>query len=548
MSDNLADRDRLIEDIVEILPGGIFQFHIHDDGTMWFDYRSRHAYELAHMPPDWSLGINAHPEDRDRLIESVHEAARTLSRWSFEGRGITRSGDIRWVEGVALLRREEDRIVFNGLLLDITERKEAEEAILDRQARLDSIFKTVPAGVGMSVNRVFTEVNERFCEMTGYSREELIGQSARMLYSTQEEYDEVGTNLYEQIGKMGTGTVETQMQRKDRTAFDVLLSSTATAPEDWSKGLTFTLLDITEHKRTEEALRLTQFSVDHASDAAFWIDSDARFVYVNRAACRSLGYSFEELLDMTVFDIDPVFTREQWVESWQELEQQGSRSLETLHRTKQGEVFPVEIATRILEFGGKKYDFAFARDISERKRVEQEKQHFYRETIKSVTQGKLDLVSPDEVDVYLDSAELTANIASPADAANARRDIAEFCASKGLGHDRLALFETAVGEAITNALKHANEGLVYAGSNDGAIWVAVSDTGPGIPALTLPSATLRAGFSTKASLGMGYSIMMEASDGILLCTGPQGTTVVLSVQTTAPEQVLSLDELPDTWD
>ena len=68
--------------------------------------------------------------------------------------------------------------------------------------------------------------------------------------------------------------------------------------------------DITESKLAEESLQFTQFAVDHTADAAFWMTEDARFFYVNEAACQALGYSRDELLKMTVYDIDPAFTRE----------------------------------------------------------------------------------------------------------------------------------------------------------------------------------------------------------------------------------------------
>ncbi len=134
------------------------------------------------------------------------------------------------------------------------------------------------------------------------------------------------------------------------------------------------LLEVAERKRVEAALRLTQFSIDHAGDCVFWLGSDGRFIYVNEAACESLGYSNEELTSMAVHDIDPNFPAEVWPAHWQEIKQRGSFIIESQHRRKDGVVLPVEITVNYLEFKGEEYNCAFARDISERKKVEEERE------------------------------------------------------------------------------------------------------------------------------------------------------------------------------
>jgi PAS domain S-box-containing protein len=128
--------------------------------------------------------------------------------------------------------------------------------------------------------------------------------------------------------------------------------------------------DITERKRAEQELRLTQFSLEHASDAVFWMDPQGRILYVNEAACRSLGRSREELCSLSIPDIDPLFPERVWGTFWDNFKRRGSMTFETQHRTKQGRVFPVEITGNYLEFDGKEYAFAFARDITERQRAE----------------------------------------------------------------------------------------------------------------------------------------------------------------------------------
>ncbi len=129
--------------------------------------------------------------------------------------------------------------------------------------------------------------------------------------------------------------------------------------------------DITEHKQAEDALRFTRFAVDHSSSQAFWTTPDGHIFYVNEAACRALGYSREELIGMTISDIDPDFPADVFAENWRDLRQKVSMTFETQHRAKNGHVYPVEINANLVIFDDKEYNCAFASDISERKRIEE---------------------------------------------------------------------------------------------------------------------------------------------------------------------------------
>jgi PAS domain S-box-containing protein len=124
-------------------------------------------------------------------------------------------------------------------------------------------------------------------------------------------------------------------------------------------------------RRQDQGLRLAQFWIDHARDAACGVASDARILYVNNAACRSLGYTRDELLTMRVYDVDAGFSGESWAAHWQNIKQHGSITWESEHRTKGGRLFPVQIVADFLEYEGEEYIFGLAHDISERKQHEQ---------------------------------------------------------------------------------------------------------------------------------------------------------------------------------
>ncbi len=93
---------------------------------------------------------------------------------------------------------------------------------------------------------------------------------------------------------------------------------------------------------------------------------------MNDAACDFLGYSRKELLSKTVSDLCPDFPPEKWAAHWEELKAAGALTFESHDLTKDGRLIPVEISSNYLEFGGKEYSFTFVRDITERKRAEEE--------------------------------------------------------------------------------------------------------------------------------------------------------------------------------
>ena len=138
---------------------------------------------------------------------------------------------------------------------DITEQKKAESELQESVASISSIFRAAPVGIGVVSDRILTRVNDRLCEMTGYSPEELVGKTARVLYPADEDYDYVGREKYRQIREKGTGTVETRWKRKDGSLRDILLSSTPVDISNPTKNVTFTALDITDRKQAEEKLR-----------------------------------------------------------------------------------------------------------------------------------------------------------------------------------------------------------------------------------------------------------------------------------------------------
>ncbi len=183
--------------------------------------------------------------------------------------------------------------------------KSKDDALRRSEARLRSILRAAPAGIGVVINRVLAEVNDRLCDMTGFSREELLGQSARVLYPTQEDFEFVGREKYRQITAHGTGTVETRWMKKDGTVLQVLLSSSPIDPSDLATGVTFTAFDISERKRAEQELRTSEENyrriTENMHDLVCETDVQGCFRYITPSCRRVVGYDPKELLGESVF-------------------------------------------------------------------------------------------------------------------------------------------------------------------------------------------------------------------------------------------------------
>jgi PAS domain S-box-containing protein len=153
-----------------------------------------------------------------------------------------------------------------------------------------------------------------------------------------------------------------------------------------------------ERGESKKTHLFSHFTVERAADAIFWVDSEARIHYVNEAACRSLGYSLEELISMKVFDIDPDFQEDNWQEQWAKVKRLKAFTHDSHHRPNNSRIFTDEITNNPIEYGGREYSCAFVRDISERIKTEKEvrdSERRFRDIFSAVNDG-IFIVDPDE--------------------------------------------------------------------------------------------------------------------------------------------------------
>lgn len=161
--------------------------------------------------------------------------------------------------------------------------------------------------------------------------------------------------------------------------------------------------------------------------------------------------------------------------------------------------------------------------------AEEQKRAFFKGTIAAITEGKLHILDPGEIERLLPPASREIRFVDASQISAIRQETSEAAARLGVSEERVSDFVVAVGEALTNAVKHASGGVVSLHPNAEHLWVRVADCGTGIADLMLPRVVLERGYSTKPSLGMGYTLMLALANRVYLSTGPTGTTVVLEL-------------------
>jgi two-component system cell cycle sensor histidine kinase/response regulator CckA len=312
-------------------------------------------------------------QDRPTVDEHLRQLLRGEPS-AIEHRIMRKDGQIRWVRNTPIVERDASGHVlsYDGLVRDVTERRLAEDMLRDSEQRYRQLFDA--AGDAVYVHELrpdgipgrFLEVNDTACRSLGYSRDELLSLSPMEISASGERV--AMEPIFSRLDSGEPATFERTHVTRDGRHLHVEIHA---RPFEF-KGVPAVIAlvrDITERKSAEQALRLTRFAVEHASDPCHWVSRDARLKYVNEAACRSLGYTREELLQMSVHDIDPSIVPADWEARWQDFSKADSITFQTRHRAKDGRVFPVEVQCNYLEFEGDRLLCAYIRDITARERA-----------------------------------------------------------------------------------------------------------------------------------------------------------------------------------
>jgi PAS domain S-box-containing protein/putative nucleotidyltransferase with HDIG domain len=279
----LRENETRLHGITRNLPGIIFQFYAKDSGEFGVNYVSETVAEFSKIVANLDV-VNTdtlfplflsliHEEDRDKFLTSIKTAAETETPWNFEGRVAIPSGNIICFQGLSTPTRHKDKVIFDGILLDVTERKKTEEALKESENKYrllaDNIHDVIFV---MDMNYNYTYISPSVKILRGYEPEEavkhtpaetLTPSSVDLALRTLSEIMEIEKSGHRDINI--SRTLQLEMSRKDGTIFWVETTASLIRDENQRPvGIMGVIRDINERKMAEEKLQQTLESLKKA--------------------------------------------------------------------------------------------------------------------------------------------------------------------------------------------------------------------------------------------------------------------------------------------
>lgn len=284
---------------------------------------------------------------------------------------VTRSGERRIWEYNNTLRTEGvAEPIVRGMARDVTERKRAESALRRSELQYRSLFEKNIAGVALSTSEgIVLDCNHAWARMLGYeSADEIRGRQTKEFYFEPDEQESVLGELAKDGWFLSR---ELRLRRKDGSLVWVLFNCLIRAEDGGSPMIQATAIDITNRKQAEAAVRSSEEHfrslVEQASDGIFLADANGRYVDVNSAGAEMLGYTRDEILQLSIADVVTVDNVARIPDEVGRFVGEGIVRSEWTFRRKDGSTFPGEVSGKQLPDGRLQ---GILRDMTERKQAE----------------------------------------------------------------------------------------------------------------------------------------------------------------------------------
>ncbi len=324
--------------------------------------------------------------ERKALVESGIDQLYSLDRRVDEGEYVitTSSGEERtWhFHSAPLGRLPDGRRLVLSIAADVTERKRAAEALRESEDRLSKTMLAANDGMwdwDLTTDEAYFD--PRYYEMAGYEADEFpsrLDEFQKRVHPDDVEYV-MGQAQKHLEGEIDRFVVEFRFRKKDGDWLWIMGRGVIVERDRDGVPLRFvgTHTDITERKRAEEALRESEEKfrtlINQTVDMLLLHDMDGKIIDVNRSSVEQYGYTREELLSMTLADLDPDYAkREDGGKFWNQFEPDDWFRFEARQKRKNGSIFPVEATISLVMLQGETCVMGLCRDITDRKRAEQE--------------------------------------------------------------------------------------------------------------------------------------------------------------------------------
>jgi PAS domain S-box-containing protein len=384
------------------------------------------------FPTSETFWQRIHPDDRESMRELLRNSALEKTDYTHNFRIVVLDGSVKHLHGIGrpVLDLAGELVEYVGTTIDVTERKRAEEALTRLNRELRAISDCNQRLLHATDEQcLIDEICRIVCEEAGY-RMAWVGYAEQDEAKTvrpvawagvEEGYLSIVDVSWSEETERGLGPTGTAIRSgttcycqdfttdarllpwresalcrgyrssislplKDEHAgtFGALIINSSepkafTAEEirlleEMAGDLAYGIVNLRSRaarKQAEQELILLSSALAKVTDETYLVDETGRFHYINEAVCRRLGYTRAELLGMGVADIDPEFPPQRWLAHWNELKTVRALTFESVHRTRDGRVLPVEISANYFEYGGRAYNLALVRDITERKQAEE---------------------------------------------------------------------------------------------------------------------------------------------------------------------------------
>jgi len=343
----------LLKKLARLVPGVIYQYRLYPDGRSAFPYSSPGMHDIYEVTPeevreDASVIFGRiHPEDRDRVAEAIFESARTLNTFHCELRVILPKQGLRWRWSQAHPERTEDGgTLWHGIILDITERKLAEQALAESETRFKALHNASFGGIGIHDQGIILECNQGLSEMTGYQYSELIGMDGLLLIAERSR-EAVMNNIRTGYEK----PYEAFGLRKNGEEFPLQLEA-RNVPYKGKQVRTVEFRDITERKRAEERLRISEEKYrnifENMQDVYYETSLDGLILEISPSieAISSGQYRQADLIGRQMLDFyDDAEERDRLITKL--LETGSFSDFEILLRNRDGSLLPCSISAKL---------------------------------------------------------------------------------------------------------------------------------------------------------------------------------------------------------